>query len=195
VVRKDKVWPIIPERLGAPKPRHSAILDFNHMKNFFGIAALSLALVASGLAQSSANTPLPISADITGMYSFVHEGEFVQIEVNDGKVTGLVSRFKNEDLEKAQFVDQFFEQATLEGARLTFRTKTVDGVRFEFSGIVARGQAKTPSEEGYWNVKGTLREQHTARDGKVSEKAHEVTLKSFPQDAPPSQATGADKKE
>jgi hypothetical protein len=165
------------------------------MKNLFGIVALSLALVASGLAQSSASTPLPVSADITGMYSFVHEGEFVQIEVTDGKVTGLVSRFKNEDLEKAQFVDQFFDQAKLEGARLTFRTKTVDGVRFEFSGVVGRGQAKTPAEEGYWNVKGTLKEQHTARDGKVSEKTHELTLKSFPQDVPPIQATGADKKE
>lgn len=161
------------------------------MKHVFGIAALSLALVAAGLSQSSVSAPSPVVGDISGMYSFVREGEFVQIEVNDGKVTGLVSRFKGEDIEKAKFVDQFFDQARLEGANLTFRTQTMDGVRFEFSGVVERDRAKTPNDEGYWNVKGTLREQHTASNGKVTEKAHELTLKSFPQDAPPNATTGA----
>lgn len=179
----------------APKLWRSAILGFNYMRDVFGIVALSLALVATSLSQSSANVPPPVSGDITGMYSFLHEGEFVQIEVNDGKVTGLVSHFKDELPEKAQFVDQFFDQAKLEGANLTFRTKPLNGVRFEFSGVVERGPAKTPGEEGYWNVKGTLKEQYTAPDGKVTEKSHGLTLKSFPQDASPNPATGADKKE
>ena len=102
-----------------------------------------------------------MSGDITGLYSFVHEGEFVQIEVDEGKVTGLVSRFKNENPAKAEFVDQYFEQAKLEDSTLSFRTKPGDdGVWFEFSGRVEHGSAKTPSEEGYWTVKGTLTERH-----------------------------------
>lgn len=189
------MWPIIRERLRAPKPWRSTILEFNYMKNVFGIVALSLVLVVSGFAQSSVRATPSVSGDITGMYSFVHEGEFVQIELNDGKVTGLISRFKDEDLEKSEFVDQFFDQAKLEGTNLTFRTKPLNGVRFEFSGTVERGSAKTPREEGYWNVKGTLKEQHMAPDGKFTEKSHELTLKSFPQDAMPTPALGANKVE
>jgi hypothetical protein len=156
------------------------------MKNVFGIAALLLVLLTAGTAQPEAKPEL--SGDITGLYSFVHEGEFVQIEVNDGKVAGLVSRFKGEDPDKAEFVDQFFEQAKLDGATLTFRTNVVDGLWFEFSGTVERGPAKTPSDEGYWNIRGKLTERHSAAGGKVSEKVHDLTLKSFPQDAEPEPA-------
>ncbi len=154
------------------------------MKKVFAIAALSLAFVTAGLAQEAVKPGAELSGDITGLYSFLHEGEFVQIEVDEGKVTGLVSRFKNEDQEKAEFVDQFFDQAKLEGSTLSFRTKPADGVWFEFSGTVARGSAKTPGDEGYWNVRGTLTE-HLDTDGKVTEKVHELTLKSFPEDAEP----------
>lgn len=165
------------------------------MKNVFRISALLLILITGGLAQSLAKPESQLGGDVTGLYSFVHEGEFVQIEVNEGKVTGLISRFKGEDLDKAEFIDQFFAQATLEGATLTFITKPVDGIWFEFSGIVERGPAKTPSDEGYWNVRGKLIERHTETDGKVSEKAHELTLKSFPQDVAPTAIDGTRKKE
>jgi hypothetical protein len=163
------------------------------MKSVFGIAALFLAFVTAGLAQLPARAEPPFSGDITGLYSFVHEGEFVQIEVNDGKVTGVISRFKNEDLDKSEFVDQFFEQAKLEGSTLTFRTKPAEGVWFEFSGVVERSSAKTASDEGYWNVKGKLIERRTGADGKISEKSHDLTLKSFPQDAEPNAPTGTGK--
>jgi hypothetical protein len=151
------------------------------MKHVFGIAALLLTLITAGPAQQQATKP-ELGGDITGLYSFVHEGEFVQIEVNEGKVTGLVSRFKNEDMDKAEFVDQYFEQASLEDSTLKFRTKPdpEHGVWFEFSGRVERGPAKTPSDEGYWTVKGTLTEH---ADGKATGKVHELTLKSFPEDA------------
>lgn len=155
------------------------------MKNIFGIAAFLLLVAAAALAQSEAVAEPQFGDEITGMYSFVREGEFVQIEVNDGKVTGVVSRFKDEDPEKAGFVDQFFDQAKLEGASLSFRTKPAGGVWFEFSGVVERGSAKTPADEGYWNIRGTLTERHTSSDGKVSEKTSSLTLKSFPQAAEP----------
>lgn len=169
------------------------------MRNFHGIAALLLILVTAGLSQPSPQAPPKVNGDITGMYSFLHEGEFVQIEVEEnGKVTGLISRFKDEDPEKAEFIDQYFEQAKLDGKTLSFRTKSAAGVWFEFLGAVERGAAKTTADEGYWNIKGVLIEHHTAADGKLSENAHELTLKSFPEDTEPSPSksvTGADKKE
>jgi len=160
------------------------------MKNIFGMAVLLLVLVSVGLAQSPATAQPQVHNDITGLYSFVHEGEFVQIEVNDGNVTGLVSRFKDEDPDRAEFVDQFFERAKLEGGNLSFRTKAADGAWFEFSGVVERGPAKTPADEGYWLIKGTLTERHSLVDGKVSEKVHELTLKSFPEDTEPNATEG-----
>jgi hypothetical protein len=150
------------------------------MKRLAAIAALLLLAIASLAAQNSA--PL---GDITGLYSVVHEGEFVQIEVTDGRVTGVISRFKDEDPEKAQFVDQYFDSAKLEGANFSFRTKALDGISFEFSGVVERGPGKDPSEESYWVIRGRLIERRSASDGKVVEKTHELALKSFPQDAGP----------
>ncbi len=150
-------------------------------------------MAAFVLAQSPARAAPRAGEELTGLYSFVHEGEFVQIEVNEGKVTGVVSRFKNDDPDEADFVDQFFEQASLQGATLSFRTRPADGVWFEFSGVVERGPAKTPADEGYWNVRGTLTELRTSAQGQVSRKVQALTLKSFPQDTEPSPATESEK--
>ncbi|MGA8540989.1 MAG: hypothetical protein WB566_15920, partial [Terriglobales bacterium] len=39
-------------------------------------------------------SPAPSGADYSGMYSFLREGEFVQLTVEDqGNVTGFVSRY------------------------------------------------------------------------------------------------------
>jgi hypothetical protein len=158
------------------------------MKNSFKIAAFLFALVALGAAASaqSAEKPEPeITSDITGLYSFLHEGEFVQIEVSDGKVTGLISHFKDEDPDKAEFVDQYFDQAKLEGSTLTFQTKPLEGLWFEFSGTVERGPTKIVGDESYWIVRGTLIEHRTGADRKPLDKKHSVSLKSFPVDPPP----------
>lgn len=139
-------------------------------------------MAITALAQSPAQAEPPAGNNITGMYSFVHEGEFVQIEVNEGNVTGLVSRFKGDNPEKSEFVDQFFDQAKLEGANLSFSTKPLQGISHQFSGVVQRGPGKTPADEAYWQVRGTLTERRTL-DGNVTEKTRELTLKSFPLDA------------
>jgi len=159
------------------------------MKNILRIAAFVLLVAGAAMAQTEEPVAVPqVGDEITGMYSFVREGEFVQIEVDGGKVTGVVSRFKDENPEKAEFVDQFFDQAKLEDGRLTFRTKPADGVWYQFSGMVERGEAKTPADEGYWNIRGSLTERRTASDGKVTEKTSELTLRSFPRDAEPEPA-------
>ena len=133
----------------------------------------------------------PVFLNLTDKPSIIVGGGMIA----EGKVTGLVSRFKDDDPEKAEFVDQFFESAKLEASTLNFRTKPADGVWFEFSGVVERGSAKTPADEGYWTVRGTLTVRRASADGKVSEKLQQLTLKSFPQDTEPNPAKGTEKNE
>jgi hypothetical protein len=50
---------------------------------------------------------------------------------------------------------------------------------------VQRGEGKTPQNEGYYVLKGTLTQNTNDVNNKVSARAREVALKSFPQDAAP----------
>jgi len=118
----------------------------------------------------------------SGMYSFLKEGEFVQITVEEaGRVTGFISRYGDGESDRGAFLNQFFK-GKLDGAKLTFTTETVHAVRYEFHGAFERGSGKTPADEAYHLVKGTLTENREAADKKVSSKSSEVTFKSFPQD-------------
>lgn len=144
--------------------------------------ALILALLTSVTLAQQAATPAQ-TEDISGMYSFLRDGEFVQITVEQdspGKrpvVSGFISRYADGDSDK--FLDHLFSKAALEGDRLTFTTKTIHGVWFEFDGIVSRGKAKARADEGYFVVKGKLT-QHTKSGDKVASKSRELEMKSFP---------------
>ena len=121
------------------------------------------------------------------MYSFLRDGEFVQITVEDGDhVTGFVSRFGDLESDKDAFLDHFFKDGKLDGSKLTFTTETVHGVWFEFTGTVNRGPGKQPGDEAYYVLNGTLIEHLTDADKKVTSRSREVALKSFPQDMTPS---------
>jgi len=118
------------------------------------------------------------------MYSFLREGEFVQITVEDaGHVTGFVSRYGDSDSDHGEFLNHFFKQGKLDGHDLSFTTQTVHGTWFEFRGKIDRGPAKTRAQEGYYVLKGTLTENATDAAKKVSAKARDVELKLFPEDA------------
>jgi len=116
------------------------------------------------------------------MYSFLREGEFVQLTLDDGKLSGYVSRFGDTDSDKGQFIDQFFDKASLDGDRLAFNTKTVHGTWYEFTGVITKAPGKQPAQEGYRVIKGTLI-QHLTDANKVDKpRQREVEFKSFPQD-------------
>jgi len=150
------------------------------------IASIVILLGAATLfAQTVPPPPAPSVApvDYSGMYTFRKEGEFVQITVeNPGRVTGFVSRYGDGESDEGAFLNQFFKQGTLDGKKLNFTTETVHGVWFEFKGIVDRGPGKTPSEEGYYILKGKLTENRTDVNKKVSSNSTQVVFKSFPRD-------------
>lgn len=116
------------------------------------------------------------------MYSFLKEGEFVQLTVEDeGRVTGFISRF-GENPSQGPFVNQFFKTGKLDGNKLTFTTQVVSGVSFEFKGTIDRGEGKTAADDAYYVLNGTLAENSTDTNKKVTSHTQDVALKSFPQE-------------
>src|SRR5579863_3473776 len=122
----------------------------------------------------------------SGMYTFLKEGEFVQVTVEDaGHVTGFISRYGDGESDKGAFLDQFFKSGKLDGNRLTFTTEIVHGVAFDFKGTVERGEGKNPGDEAYLVLKGTLTENASDVNKKVTSHSQDVLFKMFPQDATP----------
>jgi len=147
----------------------------------FAAAMLASSLLA---AQGTAPSPAPITSapDYSGMYSFLKEGEFVQLTVEEGRVTGFVSRYGEQDSDQGAFLDQFFKEAKLEGKKLSFTTQTVHGVWYEFKGTVERGAGKNVGDEAYYVLKGKLMQYTIGSDKKTSSQSREVVFKAFPAD-------------
>jgi hypothetical protein len=148
------------------------------MRSLFGL----FLLIASAAAQSAS----PSNDDYSGMYTFLREGEFIQVTVEEGKVSGFISRFGDSDTDKNEFLDQFFESGKLESSHLTFTTKNVHGTWFTFDGTLGRGVGKKPEEEGYYVIRGTLIRFRSDADKKnTSQDSRRVEFKSFPRDVTP----------
>jgi hypothetical protein len=146
------------------------------------LLACSSLLAAQSPAQGS--TAADASENYSGMYSFLQDGEFVQITVEDeGHVTGFVSRYGDSESDRGAFLDQFFKQGKLDGNKLNFTTETVHGIWYEFKGTIERGDGKTLEDQSYYVLKGTLIEYRTDANKKVTSKSQQVILKSFPREA------------
>jgi len=151
----------------------------------FVLFALMLAGAQANANRQNKDRPSPATAgpDYSGMYSFLRDGEFVQITVEDrGRVTGFVSRYGDSESDRGVFLDHFFKSGKLDGNLLAFTTETVHGMSFEFRGTVERGEGKSPGNEAYYVLQGTLVENTTDEAKKTSSRSREVALKSFPQD-------------
>lgn len=137
-------------------------------------------------APNKTTSPVALGADYSGMYSFLREGEFVQVTVEDqGRVTGFVSRYGDSEGDRGDFLDHFFKSGKLDGNQLAFTTATVHGTWFEFHGTIDRGEGKNQGDEAYYVLKGSLVENTTDETKKTSSRSREVVLKSFPQNLSP----------
>jgi hypothetical protein len=156
---------------------------------FVAIAlASSFAQVSKG-STSSPRTPPPASheakagREYSGMYSFLEDGEFLQITVEDeGKVTGFVSRYGEGGSDKGTFLEHYLRSGSLDGAKLIFTTKVVEGAWFDFKGTVERGEGKNPGDEGYYVLKGALTDNSTDAAKKVTSHSRDVVFKKFPEE-------------
>ena len=146
--------------------------------------AVFLLFAALALAQQ------PPLGDFTGRYTFLRDGEEVQLTLSPAptaetdwskpmEVSGYITRFGESDSDKDQMMDLFFKSGKLEGNRLTFATKAVHGIAYEFEGKIARGDAPSWAKDGYYIVSGKLTEHKTDAKGKVKSQAREITMKSL----------------
>jgi hypothetical protein len=152
-------------------------------------ATLLLTCMLSSGQNTAPNPPAAKPANnYSGMYSFLQDGEFVQLTVEEeGRVTGFISRYGDTESDRGEFLDLFFKSGKLDGKSLNFTTQTVHGVWYEFKGTIERGPGKNPGDEAYYLLKGTLTQNNTDANKHTSSKSRDVAFKSFPQDmgAPP----------
>jgi hypothetical protein len=130
--------------------------------------------------------------DISGMYSFLREGEFVQINLEQNGVSGYISRHGDLESDRGAFLDQFFKKASVEDHYVTFITRPLHGVVFEFKGRFERGTAKSKISDGYYVLRGTLTEMISSGDKKTS-RSREVAFKLLAQ--PPEESEGSKDKD
>jgi hypothetical protein len=160
------------------------------MNRFAIFVLLMIAIALPVVAQSTPNAAQPEASpkpaakdDISGMYSFLKDGEFVQINQEEGgTITGFVSRFGDDESDKKTFLDQFFSKASFKGNTLTFATKVIHGTWYEFTGEVQQVAGKKPSDEGFRLIKGKLTRHKPDAKGKDSTDSREIEMKSFPAD-------------
>lgn len=158
------------------------------LSGFAQLSAWSAAPQESSANKSAEQTAPPAKSEgpqaYSGMYSFLKEGEFVQVTVEDaGRVTGFISRFGNQESDKGAFLDQFFKTGKLEENKLSFTTEVVHGTSFDFKGTVERGDGKKPGDEAYFVLRGTVTENDSDVNKKVTSQSRDVVLKMFPGDA------------
>lgn len=143
-------------------------------------------LLFSGLmvAQAPQQQSAPASApDISGMYTFLRDGEFVQIDRDGSQIDGFISRYGDSDSDRGAFLDHMMKSGTVQGDKLHFETQTVHGVSYEFTGTVERGEGKQPGDEAYYVLKGTLKQVTEDANHNKTAKERAVEFKSFPADA------------
>jgi hypothetical protein len=161
------------------------------MRFTFLLAVLFLPLNTILAAPQDSAAPPPQSAsttgsDYSGMYSFLKDGEFVQITIEqDSKVSGFISRYGDSTADKGTFLDQFLKSGKSDGAKLNFTTESVHGVWFTFDGVFSRGSGEKSEDEGYYVLRGTLTRFGTDADNKPTSQALQVEFTSFPRDAGP----------
>ena len=152
------------------------------------IAAFLLLLTAFACAQNSGKPgeapppAAPASAntaaeDISGMYSFLKDGEFLQINLDANGVSGVISRQGTQESDRGQFLDLVFSSASVKGHDVSFATRPVHGVWFEFKGRFERGKAKDKTQDGFYLLRGTLTEFTTDANKKTTSRSRSVDLK------------------
>jgi hypothetical protein len=162
--------------------RRAVVYSVSQMRLSFVVPLACVLVVFPGYLHSQNSG----SDDYSGMYSFLRDGEFIQITIEEkGAVSGFISRFGDSESDRGAFLDQFFKSGKLEAKKLSFTTENVHGNWFTFEGTFDRGPGKTPNEEGFYVVRGTLTRFSTGDDKRTNSQVRKVEFRSFPRDAAP----------
>src|SRR5450432_3593072 len=156
--------------------RFSTLLLFIALLNTLALAQSS-GSPTDNKTQPGAPGATKAAEDISGMYSFLGDGEFVQINLEESGVTGYISRRGDQESDRGAFLDQSFSKAAVQGHDVSFTTKPLHGVWFEFKGRYDRGTAKNKSEDGYYILRGTLMQFTADANHAAKSRSREVEFK------------------
>jgi hypothetical protein len=145
-----QVSPALHSRAGLPDSTHAA----------------SASSAAMGIEKGFSTLP----ADASGEYELDSDGSVVQITIEQGRLTGYVTKMDHEAALTLNFV-----RSTVEGERISFSTRTVHGLSYSFAGTIVRGDEAVPSKNGFYRMVG---EWTAHRDADVETES--VRLKSTP---------------
>lgn len=151
---------------------------------FIVVAPLICSCVSLTVAQTQAQPPTAGVPDYSGMYSFLKDGEFIQITLEDkGKVSGFISRYGDSSSDKGTFLDQFIKSGNWNGTQVSFTTERVHGVNYTFEGAFDRGPGERPQDEAYFVLRGTLtRDGSSSGEKNAATQTRQVEFRSFPRD-------------
>ena len=150
---------------------------------FHVLLLLSTLLAAQDKSRQKQHEKAAPAEDISGMYSFLHEGEFVQINVEPSGVSGYISRRGELESDKGAFLDHFFSKASIQGHEVSFSTKPLHGVTYDFKGRWNRGSAKSKEEDGYYVVRGMLKETLNEGAANATSRSRQVEFRMMGQPA------------
>ena len=146
----------------------------------------SMLFAFPAVAQTPPPPPASEAPDYSGMYSFLKEGEFMQITLEEkGKVSGFISRYGDSENNKGTFLDQFIKSGSYNGKQVSFTTESIHGVTYSFAGTFGRGSGEKPQDEGYYVLRGTLTRFASDAEKKTSSQPRQVEFKSYPRDVSP----------
>ena len=151
----------------------------NPMLVFALLALAALAAADSRPKKSQAADSVPLQ-EVSGIYSFLREGELLELNIQEGRIIGDIQRFGSGPSDGGVMLAHFFENAALNHNQLEFTTKTVHGVYYAFTGRIERGEGKTRAQEDYYRITGDLTEYTSDAAKKFSARRREVTFKSSP---------------
>lgn len=141
-------------------------------------------LLLSSIALAQKSAPQPAAPpDPSGMYSFLKEGEFVEVDIDGHNVSGFISRYGESDSDRGAFLDYMFKSGSYDGSNLAFSTRQIHDISYSFKGKLTQDTTKAPGAEGYYVIKGTLIETTQRGDDKPTARQHDAEFKSFPADA------------
>ena len=155
------------------------MIDVRRITPLIIFTVLAVAALAMPVKTKDQNSPAP-NSEVSGTYSFLHEGELLELNLQEGHVIGDIQRFGSTESDRGVLLTHFFEKASLTKDQLEFATKTVHGVYYEFIGRVERGEGKTRADEDYYRIVGTLTEYTSDAAKKISARKREATFKSSP---------------
>lgn len=146
-------------------------------KDIFGLVFI-LCLCPAAVSAQAAGRRILGGDDVSGVYSFLREGESIQLNVDHGKLSGWVSSFGFLDSDKDTLLDRFFDKASLQSGHIYFLSRRIHGCWVEFTGRVSRGEGRARGQEGFYVLTGTLTQYTTDAEAKVSARQREVIFKS-----------------